>query len=121
MSLPLRPVLCLLLLAFQLNATAMFTTLAETAAPHFFTGNELLNQRADGALVRMYVAGVIDGNARLTIDDSSRRYCLPENGTLSQYADVVVQYLTRNPATRHQPAAYLVRNALEESFRCPPK
>lgn len=107
------------LIAFQTCAWAMFDQVAETAAPHFVSGNHLYDQRGTQASLRMYVAGVIDGNSRLSLDNGSRRYCLPSGGTLGQFSDVVVDYLARNAATRHEPAAYLVRSALQDAFPCP--
>ena len=100
---------------------AMFATIAETSAPFFVSGNELYAMRGDAASAQMFVAGVIDGNARLTINDSDRRYCLPRGATLQQLTDIAMMSLEKSPATRHEPAAYLVRFALQVSFSCPAK
>lgn len=114
-----RAILMLSLISFQPFSLAMFDHIAETAAPHFVSGNDLYDQRGAPTSLRMYVAGVIDGNSRLSLDNVSRRYCLPSGGTLRQFSDVVVDYLARNAATRHEPASYLVRSALQDSFPCP--
>lgn len=114
-----RAMFTLSLIAFQTCAWAMFGQYLETSAPHFVSGNDLYNQRGTQASLRMYDAGVIDGNSRLSIDNFDRRYCLPFEGTLGQFSDVVVDYLARNAATRHEPASYLVRSALQNAFPCP--
>ncbi|OGA05844.1 MAG: hypothetical protein A2W68_08690 [Betaproteobacteria bacterium RIFCSPLOWO2_02_64_14] len=44
--------------------------------------------------------------------------CLPHYATRQQLADVVTKYLRDNPAERHQPAQFLVLEALATAFPC---
>ena len=95
-------------------AAATFDLLGESVTFGYLTGNQLYGAQRPEAT--MYVAGIIDGNARL--DSGARGYCLPSGQTLGQVTDVALQYLRDHPATRHEPAAYLVRASLRLTFPC---
>lgn len=45
-------------------------------------------------------------------------YCMPAEATLGQQIDVVVQFLTENPSTRHRSARSLVQDAFMAAFPC---
>jgi hypothetical protein len=53
-----------------------------------------------------------------TGDFGQFRRCIPGNPTAGQMKDVVVQYLQKNPANRHQSAARLAARALMEAYPC---
>lgn len=44
--------------------------------------------------------------------------CMPETVKSAQMVDVVVAYLERNPAKRHQDAGLLILDAMLEAFPC---
>lgn len=115
-----RTCLVVLLMPFAMHgrAFAMFENYLEMKAPSFLSGNSMYEQRTNRYAFNLYVAGVIDGNARLS--PVERGYCLPENGTLAQFGDVFLKYLVDHPETRHHPAAFLTRTALRDAFRCSP-
>lgn len=45
-------------------------------------------------------------------------FCLPENGSLGQYARVIVKYLQANPEELHLDGSLLAINALRQAFPC---
>ena len=46
------------------------------------------------------------------------QHCVPQDATNQQLRDVVVTYLTENPATRHETARSLVWEAYRAAFPC---
>lgn len=45
-------------------------------------------------------------------------FCLPTDVTLGQNRDVIVKFLTDNPAERHNSARTLIQDALKQAFPC---
>lgn len=96
------------------------TTLA--TAEGFIDGNELLRLLQTSGQPRsagmLYVMGVADA-----VDRQRTKYkqcfAIPEKVTAGQMADVVQQFLEKNPSGRHFKAADLVASALEDAFPCP--
>lgn len=106
------------------------------------TGNQLLEACTDEtAILNGFCAGYIDGvrdglvggtaNTLLAVgskfEDAAGlndtvntllNYCIPEASTAQQQTDVVVGYLKRNPATRHNGARFLIMQAFREAFPC---
>lgn len=93
------------------------------------TGNNLLEhcQSKQGANVQStvnsgacygYINGVVDSIALYQdVLKAGRAVCIPE-APVKQIRDVVVQYLTNNPAHRHEDAAGLAYLALLKAFPC---
>lgn len=46
------------------------------------------------------------------------RHCVPSDASNQQLRDVVMQYLEKNPASRHQPARGLVWQSYLDAFPC---
>lgn len=46
------------------------------------------------------------------------QHCVPSEATNAQLRDVVVQYLRKNPESRHETARFLVLDAYREAFPC---
>lgn len=106
------------------------------------TGNEVLNACVDKndstleAFCTGYIKGVIEGLKwgsalpalldKQTAEEaelaSSRLvgFCIPEEATLQQDIDIVIQYLQKNPQDRQGSARFLVQLALDEAFPCKP-
>jgi hypothetical protein len=65
-----------------------------------------------------YVAGVSDAAnfSRQLIGRSSNTNCIPAQITIVQEADVVVNYINRNPDKRDLAAAALVVAAIDEAW-----
>ena len=123
-------------------ALIMFLMMTGPAVGQGMDGNVLLDRCRSGDLVPKslcagYITGVNDGarfgyaTAIFHYDrDSfftagldrtvSRRieYCLPENSTVRQTVDVVVDFLARNPQRRHEPGSVLIIDALKNAFPC---
>ena len=51
--------------------------------------------------------------------DNLLGFCPPQDAQYSQHLDIVVNYLTKHPESRHESARTLVVSALEEAFPCP--
>jgi hypothetical protein len=94
----------------------------------FLSGNDLFHVCSDGRdMVRQiceaYVEGVVDAlsvaNSQIANIGSMPSTCLPkEHLAPDQVKDVVVQYLTAHPETRHQAAAGEAWHALLAAFPC---
>ncbi|WP_425417023.1 Rap1a/Tai family immunity protein [Oricola indica] len=100
------------------------TMIANKASASFYDGNELIKYcRADDATAGSwfcmgYIASVIDVVESSTGITERFPVCLPGNVKLGQIVDVVKKYLETHPEIRHQPAAYLTIDALQEVWRC---
>ena len=98
----------------------------EAKVSAFRNGNELYegctsNNQAKQAYCLGYVAGVIDLQRDAQSTDPALiaiKLCVPRGVTLKQVADVVVDYLRRNPKSRHNTAASLVELALMRAWPC---
>lgn len=96
-------------------------------------GNDLLELCARGSDTRQqscpaYIMGWIRGfhngfEVASSFAEASKvklpsLVCLPETVKSAQMIDVVLDYLLRNPAKRHQDAGFLVLDAMLEAFPC---
>jgi Rap1a immunity proteins len=99
-----------------------FSPLATASDLAFVDGNRLLQllsaentqERNTGVT---YVLGIVDA---LNGHRDRHRQCfsIPNNANAKQLADVVQQFLERNPSGRHFRGADLAAGALEEAFPC---
>lgn len=92
------------------------------AAGWFYDGNELL-ERCNGApsLAEAYVTGIADGVQYAGTNAEGYRgyrYCSPQGATSRQYRDLVCLYIEDHPASRQQPAATLIMEALFSAWPC---
>src|ERR1035437_4983242 len=62
-----------------------------------------------------YVSGVLDG---FRIGDSATKICVPDEASMGEVALVVSKYLNQYPEKLHNPAVYLVIDALHTAFPC---
>jgi hypothetical protein len=95
----------------------------------FVNGNNLFDVCSDDhhfnqAYCKGYVVGVADAllmvNAQIASLGSIASACIPQDAHVKpeQVRDVVVQYLTAHPETRHQAAAAEAVKALLAAFPC---
>jgi hypothetical protein len=85
------------------------------AHAEFFSGNTLLARLNGDSLDRVQALGYIQG-----ISDAYVRviFCPPENVTAGQLSDMIRNYLTNNPATRHKTADALIAEAFGQVWPC---
>ncbi|MBI2725425.1 MAG: hypothetical protein HYX42_04165 [Polaromonas sp.] len=90
---------------------------AALASGGFLTGQELYARGSDDAFVVGYIAGISDAD-RGAAKRMRPASCIPNGVSLGQMIDVTWKYLRDNPSTRHEPAAFLVREAMIASWPC---
>jgi Rap1a immunity proteins len=125
-------------------AVALVFCSATPAQAGFYSGNELHDLcQSNRPAVIMYVAGLHDASEHamnvsvktlalhfslsLSKDQADfdsvlkdiAGYCLPENATTGQVADVFCKYLRDNPAQRHLNVAHLFSTAMAAAWPCP--
>ena len=110
---------CALLGAATIQASAQYPN------GYFVDGNELMTwceprnvAGPSNPLCLGYVTGVSDAadfSRHLTTRDSNTN-CIPPGITIVQEADVVVNYINRNPGKRDLAAAALVAAAIDEAW-----
>lgn len=104
-------------------SVSLFFGLNNYSYADFFDGNKLYDTCSDedsGVKVGMcigYILGVVDLYEG-TRNSFKMSKCINANVNGGQLQDIMLKYLKRNPETRHQPGALLIRNALNETF-CP--
>lgn len=80
------------------------------------TGQDLYSV-GNGPIFRAYVLGIHDADrgagTRGTIG-----YCVPDAVKSGQLSDVSYRYLETHPGTRHESAAYLVREYFRDLWPC---
>jgi hypothetical protein len=105
----LIPIISGLIIALLLAAPA------SPAKAEFFTGNDLLakmnGNTSDQLQAIGFVQGVFDVYVHVTI-------CPPNNVTAGQLVDMIKNYLTNIPATRHKTAESLINEALSKVWPC---
>ena len=99
--------------------TAAFAAalVALPAAGQVFSGNDLLQRMTSesGASIALgYVAGVSDAF-------EGDIFCAPEGATLRQASDMVRQWMTDNPQSRHLSGALIVAAVLRQHWPCQAK
>lgn len=95
------------------------------------TGNEFLakcnspakNPEAtafNGGACLGYVIGISDGLAmtQIKIPDGFDPICIPPAASLEQKRDVVIEYIKRNPAIRHEQIGLLTIKAWRNAWHC---
>jgi hypothetical protein len=74
-----------------------------------------------------YIEGVLEGislGARVTSFDITGEYvnyklfCLPKDGTIGQYVEVIKKYIEDHPENLNEPSAPLISLAIKEAFPC---
>lgn len=107
--------------------------LVQTAHAQFWDGNKLygwLNDSQQRTYGILYVGGVADAEYSLRMRSSllsmaagqadlMPHFCIPDNATTGQVADVVKVYLEKNPQVRHERASDLVYESLKATWPCP--
>jgi Rap1a immunity proteins len=89
----------------------------------FATGNDLFRFCSAGvatsqSICNGYVAGVVDTLGVFDAIGVTKITCVEPNVSNEQVKQVVVQYLTAHPETRHLGAAGEVVQALQKAFPC---
>jgi hypothetical protein len=92
-------------------------------AQSFFSGNEVYGWCRDNArksLCTSFIGGATDMIVAYQLANRTpRTLCIPHQANLGQVVDVVVAWLERHPAERHQQAASIVALSLHEVWQCP--
>ena len=67
-----------------------------------------------------YTSGISDGIAlsKLTDPENFPSLCIPNEATVGQKKDVILDYIERNPADRHIRLALLASSAWNEAWPC---
>ena len=113
------------ILACALLCTATMQASAQYPNGFYVDGNELMTwceprnvAGPSNTLCLGYVAGVSDAanSSRQFTGQDSNTNCTPPGVTIVQEADVVVNYINRNPDKRDLAAAALVVAAIDESW-----
>jgi len=103
----MKKLLILAALGFTLSANAQFVD-----------GNKLLEfldgTPTDSLLGMGYIAGVYDSQRDIS-------YCTPAGVTLGQVKDMTILSLRANPATRNEPANFLIVRMLGRYWPCEKK
>jgi hypothetical protein len=89
--------------------------LPSIAQAEFFTGNDLLAKMNGSQMERMQAIGFVQGVFDVYVDVT---ICPPSNVTAGQVRDMVKNYLTNSPATRHKTAESLIHEALKGVWPC---
>jgi len=89
----------------------------------FATGNDVFSFCSDSPAAAQfyclgYMVGVADAFASVRVLGVSKPFCIPNNVTREQVRDVVMQYLTAHPESRHYDGAGEALWALEAAFPC---
>ncbi len=110
--------------AVVVSAALLASTVAQA---EYYSGNKLhtlcgLNEIGASELSIGYVVGVAD--AVITLENLGmttrvKMFCIPEAVSQSQTRDVVCQYLSKNPHSRHYSAPSLAALALAQAWPCP--
>jgi predicted oxidoreductase len=91
-------------------------------AQSFFSGNEVYQWCRDSArkpLCTSFIGGATDLIAAYQLANRTQKtLCVPRQADLGQVVDVVVAWLERHPAERHQQAASIVAVSLHEVWEC---
>lgn len=108
-------------LSANLLASGAWAQSSEIKKTLFLSGNDLYQRcitpinASDGlanfGFCRGYIYGSLDSILTKLAEDGGSA-CLKSGVTNTQVADVVVQYLRDNPATRHEPADFAVMKAV---------
>jgi hypothetical protein len=94
---------------------AMLLFVPAMAQAEFFSGNDLLNKMNGDAYERMQAIGFVQGVFDVYV---SVTFCPPSNVTAGQIRDMIKNYLTNSPATRHKTAESLINEALKGVWPC---
>lgn len=98
----------------------MMMLVASTDIQGFISGNKLLElcTQDDQLQCIGYVEGASDMLQTFDAFAKAKTLCMSDKVTARQEKDIVVKYLTDNPATRDQAAGGIVMIALNEAFGC---
>ena len=110
--------LTLLLVSFTLAGTG-----AMAAAPQpFMTGAQWIGLYESGEAGKeaaaAYVAGYVDGIQAAEATARKKRFCVPEDVTEIELADVVAKYLAGKSVFRQMGAPFVIDGALKDVYRC---
>jgi hypothetical protein len=109
--------------AYWIICTAFAAWPAPSKA-YFISGNDLwefcdpAKGEAGKAGCSGFILGVVDGQGAFTSEDAAKYFCIPEGVQGSQLRAIVTTHLQTKPATRHQPAAFLITEALMAAYPC---
>jgi hypothetical protein len=97
----------------KLLATILFVP--SMANAEFFNGNTLLNLMNGSVPEQIQALGYVQG-----VFDTlhSAVICPPQNVSAGQVNDMIKNYITNSPATRHHTADFIILTALKDLWPC---
>lgn len=97
------------------------TTVAQQPQP-FMTGDQWMGMYESGEAGKeaaaAYLAGYVDGVQAAEANASRKRFCVPDNVTELELADLVAAYLEGKAVYRRMGAPFVVDNAFKARFPC---
>jgi len=97
------------------------TTNAQQPQP-FMTGDQWIGMYESGEAGKeaaaAYVAGYVDGIQVAEATASRKRFCVPDNVTELELADLVATYLAGKAVYRRMGAPFVIDNAFKARFPC---
>jgi hypothetical protein len=88
----------------------------------FMTGNQWLGLYQSGEAGKeaaaAYVAGYVDGVQAAEATAQRKRFCVPDDVTELELADIVAAYVSGKSVFRQMGAPFVIDGALKDRFRC---
>jgi len=101
---------------------AYTAALAEGPPTPFMTGAQWLGMYESGQAGKeaaaAYVGGYVDGVQSAEATARKKRFCVPDNVTELELADIVAKYLAGKSVFRQMGAPFVIDGALRERFGC---
>ena len=98
------------------------TAMTQTAPAPFMTGDQWLGMFESGEqgkeAAAAYVAGYVDGVQTAEATARKKRFCVPDDVTEIQLAEMVASYLKSKEIFRQMGAPFIIDAAFKDAFRC---
>ncbi len=95
---------------------------AQNPPQPFMTGNQWLGLYESGEAGKeaaaAYVAGYVDGVQAAEATARRKRFCVPDDVTELELADVVAAYVSGKSVFRQMGAPFVIDGALKDRYRC---
>jgi hypothetical protein len=95
---------------------------AQSPPQPFMTGNQWLGLYESGEAGKeaaaAYVAGYVDGVQAAEATARRKRFCVPDDVTELELADVVAAYVSGRSVFRQMGAPFVIDGALTDRYRC---
>ena len=110
-------------LILLVTSIALGTTTALAASPQpFMTGAQWIGIYESGEagkeVAAAYVAGYVDGVQSAEATARKKRFCVPDDITELELADIVAKYVAGKSVFRQMGAPFVIDGALKDVYRC---